>query len=364
MTRGTFIGKVSLNSMESKFPYYADGKTKNGDKYHRFNMAVTDDNNNRVMLELFGMKQDTIKTMDTENNSIEVSWKDRKDDDVVESVAFYRKNRFSFVPDETVEFISTYDAVEYLNDNADTLKDAKVGVTCNVNKNIYKGKITDRFVIQNIYAADDKKSKLDVTMELFFNKDNIDLVEWKDNKKITINGYVQAYISDKKKNMYVPQTVILDCSKLDMDNEKHLKRLDFKLDFLGCERDGNKIKCKLKSSTMYKMGIVCKYINSAQEVEVDESMLTDKQREAIELGFKQLSDFADKKVYGERITQYNIYDFQYDRAEYSEGIVDIEIKPNEFEDDIYVVEKEETEDDLDNAMNKPEDDEEEDDELF
>ena len=65
MMNGTFTGKASLNKMESKFPYYSSGKTKNGDKYHRFNLAVTDDKNNRAMLELFGMIQKEIKTMNT-----------------------------------------------------------------------------------------------------------------------------------------------------------------------------------------------------------------------------------------------------------------------------------------------------------
>ena len=81
---GTFIGTASLNKMDSKFPYYSAGKTKNGEKYHRFNLAVTDDKNNRVMLELFGMVQDEIKTMDTDNNKIGISWDDRNDKAIID----------------------------------------------------------------------------------------------------------------------------------------------------------------------------------------------------------------------------------------------------------------------------------------
>ena len=67
--QGTFTGKASLNKMESKYPYYSSGKTKNGDKYHRFNLAVTDDKNNRITVELFGMVQDEIKTMNTDKRA-------------------------------------------------------------------------------------------------------------------------------------------------------------------------------------------------------------------------------------------------------------------------------------------------------
>lgn len=359
---GTFTGTASLNKMDSKFPYYSSGKTKNGEKYHRFNLAVTDDKNNRVMLELFGMVQDEIKTMDTDNNKIGIPWDDRNDKAIIDKVASYKKNVFSFVDDERKEFISTYDAVQYLNDNADELKDTKIGVTCSCEKNVYQGKISNRYVIRNIYSIDDdKKQILKITGDFFFNKDSIDTSEWKENKKLILNGYTQAYIADKKKTMYVPETIVLDCNKIDFDNEDHIKQLKFKLSCINCDFKDGKISTKLKSSTMYKIGVILRYINSAQEVEFDESMLTDKQKMAIELGIKTIDDFTKgNRIFGERVTEFKLLNFQIERETYADGCVDLEIKTDEFEEDIFTPSEEESEDVLDGAINKPEPKEEDD----
>lgn len=361
--QGTFTGKASLNKMESKYPYYSSGKTKNGDKYHRFNLAVTDDKNNRITVELFGMVQDEIKTMNADNEKISVAWDDRNDEAIINTVANYKKNSFSFVGDERKEFIAPYDAVEYLNEHADELKGENIGVTCSVDLNVYKGKVSNRYTIRNIYKIDDdKKKQIKITGDFFFNKDSIDTSDWKSEKKLAINGYVQGYIADKKKTMYVPQTIVLDCSKIDFENEKHLDQLKFKLAMINCDFKDGKISTKLKNSTMYKIGVILRYYDSAQEVEFDESLLTDKQKMAISLGLKSIEDFTkNNRVYGEKVTEFKLINFQIEKDAYANGCVDLEVKPSEFEEDIFTPNEEESEDVLDNAMNKPEDDDDDDD---
>lgn len=357
--QATFTGKVSLNKMDSKFPYYSDGTTKNGDKYHRFNLSVSDDKNNRIMTELFGMEQDEIKTMDTDNQKLSINWDQRNNKDIIDSVANYKKNVFSFVEDERKEFIAPYDAVQYLYDNVDDLKDNLVTVTCNVNANYYKGKVSYRYEIKNIYAVNkDHKQKLQITGDFYFNKDSIDTSEWNESKKLILNGYVQLYISEKKKNMYIPQTIVLDCGKADLKNEDHVKQVRFKLSCINCDLKDGKITTKLKSNTMYKIGVELRYYNSAQEVEITEDMLTDIQRMAIETGLKTIEDFQ-VKAYGERVIVYKITDFQIQKDDYSNGCVDLEIKPSEFEDEIFIADEEESEDVLEGNMNPPEEEEEE-----
>ena len=361
--QGTFTGKAELNRIDSKFPYYSEGKTKEtGAKYHRFNLAIVDDKNNRIMTELFGMVQKEIKTMDTDNEKISILWEDRNDKAIMDKVASYKKNVFSFVDDERKEFISTYDAVEYLKDHADDLKDNKVEVTVGVSLNIYKGKISNRYEIRNIYKIDDdKKQQLKITGDFFFNKDSIDISEWKENKKLIINGYVQGYIQEKKATMYVPQTIVLDCGKIDFDNENHVKQLRFKLSCINCDFKDGKISTKLKSSTMYKIGVILRYNNSAQEVDFDESMLTDKQKLAIDLGLKTIEDYMKgTRVFGERVTEFKLVDFQIEKQDYADGCVDLEVKPSEFEEDVFIPDEEESEDVLENAMNPPEDDDDDD----
>ena len=361
--QGSFTGKVTLNGLDSKNPYYSEG-SKDKKKYHRFNLAVTDDKGNRAYLELFGMQNDVVYTMDTDNNKMEVKWADRNDSEVIKKVANYRKNLFTFVDGDRREFISTYDAVEYLNDHVDDLKDKNLTITCNVEKNIYNGKMSDRYTIRNIYvASDNAEPMLRITGNFFFNKDSVELSDWNESKKITLNGYVQAYISEKKKTMYVPQTIVLDCGKIDFDNDKHVGQLNYKLSCINCEYKDGKITTKLKASTMYKIGVELRYTNAAQEIDIDIKDLTPKQRQAVELGVKKLEDFAVKS-YGERISEFKIRDFQIERQEYADGCIDMEIKTSEFEENIYAPEPEETEEVLDDFINPPEDIKEETDNLF
>lgn len=366
--QGTFTGKAELNKIDSKFPYYSEGKTKDGAKYHRFNLAIVDNKNNRIMTELFGMVQKEIKTMDTDNNKISIEWEDRDDKAIMDKVANYKKNVFSFVDDERKEFISTYDAVEYLKDHADDLKGKNIGVTVGVSLNVYKGKISNRYEIRNIYKIDDdKKQQLKIAGDFFFNKDSLDTSEWKENKKLIINGYVQGYVQEKKATMYVPQTIVFDCSKANFENEKHVNQIKFRLSMINCDLKDGKITTKLKSNTMYKVGVVLHYCNSAQEVDFDESMLSDKQKMAIDLGLKTIEDYMKgTRVFGERVVEFKLMDFQIEKQDYADGCVDLEIKTSEFEEDVFIPNEEESEDVLDGSMNAPVDknDDDDDDDLF
>ena len=63
-------------------------------------------------------------------------------------------------------------------------------------------------------------------------------------------------------------------------------------------------------------------------------MLSETQKEAIQLGLKTLDDFKGN-VYGARVTVYRLVDFTL-KDDYEDGIKDENIKFSEFEEDIYV----------------------------
>lgn len=367
-------GNLVFNSLESKLPWKREGKTKNGDKYLSLNIAVASSKANRMMTEAFGCQQDEIKTMDTDNNKISIDWDDRNDPEVKAKVANYRKHIVDLGDDDRKEFISDYDFVKYLEENVDELKNGNYVVTGSSVLNEYNGKLSQRFQMQNIYKADDAKCQLKVTFDFYWMSDGVDFTDWKEEKKIRISGYTTAYVSAQKKNMYVSQDVVFDCSKIDFDNEKHVKLLSYKLKQMGMSLDGDKPKNDLKKNKVYKLQIICSYFNGAQEVEIDESMLTENQRMAIELGLKKISDFAEGSVYGDRIIEYRVTDFNL-RGEYEDGCITLDEKPSEFEESIYTPVKPETEEELldkaiekknkkkddDEWMNKPESDDDEDD---
>ena len=200
----------------------------------------------------------------------------------------------------------------------------------------------------------------------YFTKDSIDDSEWRENKKLFLNGWISAYIDKDTGNKYVPQQLVFDCSKIDFDNEKHVKLVNFKLAQIGCSLDeNNKIKCKLKSN-VYKISAIMSYQNGSEEEEFTEDMLTATQKEALELGLKKLEDFRPSgSIYGDRVTVFKLIDFDL-RNDYENGYVECDTTLSEFEDEIFTPTKEEKVEDI---MNPPVEEEKvetvaDDDDLF
>ena len=95
-------------------------------------------------------------------------------------------------------------------------------------------------------------------------------------------------------------------------------------------------------------------LRGAEEVDFDESMLTDKQREQVELGIKKVEDFKPRgNIYGDKVFEYRLYDPQL-KWDYADGPVDTEMKEKEFMDMVYQAIQEEKVADLDKEEEKEE----------
>lgn len=367
-TRFNFIGKLdAVTKQDSNNYFFRKGDTKKGAPYKSINLSVIQEKNNRGYVELFGMKQSTIKTRDVDNKEVEVDWDDRFDESVLKKIPNYKKTTIK-IGDDRKEFLSSFDAIDYVVENIDELKDKLVSVTGVAQKNVYKGKISDRYQISSIRVLDDDDviKRLNINLDLFYDKSSFDTADWAKERKLYINGWVDDYIPDIKENRYVPQQIIFDCSKVDFENEKHRKLVEYRLKVLGCELDDdNKIVVRLKSKNMFKLGLACTYINGSEEKEFNESMLTELQREAIELGINTLEDFKPAgSVYGERIAIYKLRDFNMRaEGEYADGRVDTEITKSEFEEKIYEISASITEDEVLNSDDS-ENEDDDDDDLF
>lgn len=361
--RVNFIGTLSFNKEDAKNPWLRTGKTSGGNDYQTLGMAIASAQNNRAYMELFGQKTKVVKNKDSERNDIETNWDDRLDEDFVTKATNKQIIKFD---DERHEFVTPWDFIEFIKEHKEELEGKKVQATGNINKNIYNGKISDRFQIRNLYVVDeDTKPGLTVTEEVFYNKDSIDTADWKEEKKILINGYVEAYIDKETGNKMVPRQLVFDCSKLDFDNEKHVKLLQFKLKQMGLKYEDGKIVNGLKAKKTYKLIFVENYVNGNEEIPFDESTLTENQKEAVALGLKTLDDFKPKgAIYGNRVTLYKVKDFDLS-GDYSDGVIDADISESEFEEMIYMapVAEEKAEDILDKEEPKKAAEEEEDD-LF
>ena len=321
MNKFRFVGKIGLNALDSKIPYKREGKTDKGGDYVSFNCIVSSDKNNRAFCEIFGATQDEIRTFDTNGDQTTVSWNSRFDEDVIKNVAYGRLYTIK-MNGERNQFISPYDFTKFLIQHAEEIKDKIFIVTGDLVPNEYKGKISQRYQIRAMYELEqDEKLALNVDLDYTWIADSIDLGDWASKKIININGYINENINKTVKKKYVLQPVILDASKIDFTNAKHVLALNMKLKQIGLEYADGEIKSHIKKSEVCKLPFKCRYINGAEEVEFDEKQLTDNQRAMVECGLMSLDDFKPKgRIYGERITIYKVYSFDL-RDDYANGRV-------------------------------------------
>lgn len=366
-----FIGTLGVSELDSKRPYLREGKTKNGNVYKSFNANISNAKNNMAFVEMFGMKQDSIKTKSGDGEDIVIQWEDRFDEDILEDVASYAKHVVNI--DERKEFLSDYDYIEHLCNNIDLIKGERVQIRGRVRKSIYQGKIQNRYEIQSFYLVDEDsevKNSMRITMEFFFTKESFDVSEWKDSKKIYIDGYTKEYVDKEIGTKYMPQRIILDASKVDFENERHKRLLDFRLKVFGLVDEDGKIKVNLKGTEYYSLSVICNYVNGAEEItEISLDDLTEMQRMAVEIGMKTLADFQPKgNVFGDRITELRVIDFNLNN-DYADGMI-VQGKLAELEEEIYYPSTEDTAsvaEEVEKAVEKIEkvaDDEDELDDLF
>lgn len=346
-----FVGKVDLNALDSKLPYMRKGKTGKGADYASFNMSVAPEKNNRAFVEVFGMKQDVIKTMNTDNEKIEINWEDRNDSDVVKQVAFY-KRFFIELNGEKKEFISSYDYVQYLIEHADEIKGKEFIVRGSVNANVYNGNVSFRYSFSSMTEIEpdsDVKREMMINSLYFWGADDIDTADWKKQQIINVNAYTYQYIDKDTGSKYVPTPFVIDVSKADLTNEKVVKVLSFKLKQLGMELVDGNIKTKIKKNTIVSLPIDCAYLNGNKEIEFDESQLNENQKMAIELGINTIDDFRPKgSIYGTRITILKFKDCDL-RDPYNNGCKVEDISLDDFNKEIFATVKEETVDDIETA---------------
>jgi hypothetical protein len=352
MSRFNFIGEISINEISSPNPWRRDLKTKNGKEGLGVNLSVIATQNNRAWVEGVGFVQDNIKIKNEDKTEITVDWSDRNNPEIVKDAAFFYKRTILLDPnnqDSRKEFITDYDFIKYIADNIDEIKGKKVQITGQINKDFYNGTVRDRFRMSSLYIrnSEDKngnpvKNKFQITTVFFWDKEGIDLADWKEEKKIYINGYTEEYIDKDNGRKYVPQTLIFDCSKVNLEDEKNVKAMNFRLRQLGLVYEDGSLSVKLKKGKYYTNEIDISYKNGAEEIEFDESELTETQREAIELGMATLEDFRPKgQIYGNRVTEWKITGFSL-KGKFTDGLQEMDVTTEEFEDNIYTPPKAET----------------------
>lgn len=339
-SRFKFYGELLIPKNREKFFKKWNGGSNGKTEMASIGFSVKE-GQNIGFVQSFGLKSEMIRTKDTENKNIEVPWEDRFNPDVISMVANYRKYRVN-LGDELggeKDFITEYDMIQYLAEMLPQYS-GMVYISGTYEKNTAKDDYPDKFRINSVFAvADTVKPKLTLTFDFFYNKDSVDTASLNDDKKIYVNGYVAQYINKDLGVRYCPQTAVLSAEKYDMDNEKHLKQWNYKKSYLE----------KLAKNKMYHLLWECRLVNGAEEVEFDESQLTDQQKMQIEFGVRTLEDFKPKgNIYGSVVREVRLFE-PILQSGFENGILTCDETIDEFEEKIFVRGATEKLDDILNA---------------
>lgn len=351
-----FIGNVVIpkpkDSEHSNYYYSKMGGRNNDLPIRKISFIVKESRSNSGYVDMFGSKYPIIKTIDKNNNRIEVPWEDRNNPETLDLVAFYKKFIVDLGPEfgGKHEFITEYDAIGYLGENLQAYANTggKLYVTGQMKKNFYNGNCTDRFQIKDVYAVEpDRASRLEITMDLYYNDDSIDTNDLNAENKIYVNGYIAQYTDKENGIQYIPQTVTMSFAKYDLTNIMHVKRMEYRKGYIS----------KLSKKKMYHIMWQCRLINGAEEIQFDKSMLTEQQKEQVALGIKSLDDFKpSSQVLGDKIHEIRLVD-PILKGSFSEGILECDETLNEFLDNVYVMPETET---LGHASEHPKEEQKED----
>lgn len=312
-----------------------DEKTKETKKMLSMTFGIKETDMNMAFVEAFDRQQKVIKTMDVDNEKMDVDWDDRFDEDIIEKVANYRKYIVDLGDEHggRQEFITAYDMIEHLREHLPNY-DGRVVVTGQFTRDWYAKKKTyfSKFRIQNVFAApEERKNRLLLTMDLFYNKSSLDDSDFDENKKMTLDCYIEQYINKDEGRKYVPIQVVFSGAKYDLENEKHKKLFDYKMKYI-----------KVKNKNMVHIPWEIVLLRGAEEAEFDESMLTDSQREQVELGIKSVDDFRPKgNIYGDRIDEFRLFEPKLE-GDYADGVLECDDTADEFEEKIFVPAADET----------------------
>lgn len=367
--RFSFVGAPILpKKSDSKRPFveegeYIDKQTKKKRKTLSLNFGVKESDSNMAFVDAFDSVQPTIKTMDTDNEPMEVDWDDRFDADILEKVANYRKYIVDLGEDYggRQEFITVYDMIEFLREHLPDY-DGRVVVTGQFTRNWYAKKkmYFSKFRVQNVFAAsEERKSRLLITADLFYNNNSLDDGDYDDSKKMTLDCYIEQYINKDEGRKYVPIQCVFSGAKYDPENERHKKLFDYKMKYIKpTEIIVDDKTVKLKSTQMVHIPWELVLLRGAEEMDFDESMLTDAQKEQIELGIKTLDDFKPKgNIYGDRIDEFRLLEPKLE-GDFAGGFLEADDKGEEFDEKIYQPPMDETMDEARNNSKKGKKDDE------
>lgn len=197
------------------------------------------------------------------------------------------------------EFIAESDFTEYLNKliTSGKVEGQKFIVKGEIQHSEYNGKFYKSLTPTRIYLADKDAEEVGFGEEVvFFNKESMDELSFEEKGKYYVNGYVRAYDGNRKTEIPCPIQVVIDCNGLEPDSK------DFKIKKL------LKAQFTVDDDSWKELGVKFKMLDGAQKMEVTEDMLSDVQKEMLELEMITMKELEKEFgiVYGDRITESSV----------------------------------------------------------
>lgn len=198
------------------------------------------------------------------------------------------------------EFISEWDYIDFIRKvaNSDKYKDKMFFIRGNgeyqysdKNQRVYESYIPTRIYL----AADDAEPSSTATINIIFNSESLDDMSVEEKGKYFVNGYMMEYDQNRKSNIPVPVTITIPVPSDDSDSKAKKRAEAIKHKFM------------VDDDSFKEYGAIVNMLNGAQKQEISEEMLTDEQREDLDLGIITMDDIRAElggSVYGERIKEY------------------------------------------------------------
>lgn len=369
------VGKLSINKETEKFSPYEYTEYPSGWNKSRLLFNIQS-GSNRHQLSIEGMYKadgtgkvytftksvtDPTTHVKTKGENIQIPWKDRMKPEIVETVAEFKK--FVFDSEKTgrryklekavegtlnqeeldelgvenpevaleeskkkrKEFISEYDFTEFLYKLISSGKiDGKVfRVLGNIVHSEYNGKIYKKLIPSRIYLVEDNEEQIsEGQITVYYNKESLDTASHDAAKKYYINGFVRDYDSQRKENVPCPIQLVLDDSNEDEKVSKVVNII--------------KRQFEVEDDSWKEFGVKAKLLDGAQKVEITPDMLTDFQKEMLELEAITMDEIRREiggDVYGDRVQEMVIVNVARGYTKGRKDTVyvdsDFEIKPTE-----------------------------------
>jgi hypothetical protein len=273
----------------------------------------------------------------TKGENIQIPWKDRNKPEIIEQIAEFKKyvvdleqygRRYKLenavkkqeegsLTDEDLkelnldaeelqhelelskkrrkEFLSEYDFTEYLYKiiSSDKLKDKVFKVSGNIVYKEYNGKIYKSLVPSRLYlVTSDTEQTSTGQITVFYNKESLDVGSYEATKKYYINGFVREYDGQRKETISIPIQLVLDDTNEDEKASKTVKVL--------------KRQFEVDDDSWKEFGLKVRLLDGAQKVEITEDMLTDFQKEMLELEAITMDEIRREiggDVYGDKVQE-------------------------------------------------------------